>query len=468
MKLMTKLIASLALCLSAITTSAVQLSQNGLGQVLLFPYYTVNNNLNYLYSVVNTTDEPKAIKIRFLEGDIGKEVLDFNVYLSAYDVWTGALIPTQSTIPGHVGEPSAKHLSFDTSCAPFLNKAGQELLPFVIDEDIDPTNRNLSRATQGYWEVIEMGVVTGNAAIAVDHGTNGIPANCAALENAWSLEDGWNLAPLSDPTGGLMGSASLINVAEGIAFPYDAIALENFWQGAGMHTDPGSLLPDLSAAYPESRTLLPSGELAISEWETGFEAVSAVLMKAELHNEYVLDAGVAGKTEWVINFPTKSYHADQGLTAVAPFTSPWTGQGSCDDFTINRWDREEQADIVNGGTAGLPPPAPPSPKLCFANNVIEFIKPGGYIDATTKILGADDFITVEGIVTGVATENGWARINFDEEPNHRMIPVSGTGYVGLPATGFMVQQFTNAGAAEGLLAQYGNLFMHKGSVITSQ
>jgi hypothetical protein len=45
-----------------------------------------------------------------------------------------------------------------------------------------------------------------------------------------------------------------------------------------------------------------------------------------------------------------------------------------------------------------------------------------------------------------------------------MMPVEGEGLMGLPAVGFMVQQFTNANAAEGLLAQYGHLFQHKGRV----
>ena len=36
----------------------------------------------------------KAVKVRFLEGKNSREVLDFNLYLSAKDVWTAAIIPT--------------------------------------------------------------------------------------------------------------------------------------------------------------------------------------------------------------------------------------------------------------------------------------------------------------------------------------------------------------------------------------
>jgi hypothetical protein len=42
--------------------------------------------------------------------------------------------------------------------------------------------------------------------------------------------------------------------------------------------------------------------------------------------------------------------------------------------------------------------------------------------------------------------------------------VDANGYLGLPVAGFAAQQFTNAGAAEGLLAQYAGLFSHKGQI----
>ena len=49
---------------------------------------------NSLLSVVNSTASAKAVKVRFLEGRNSREVLDFNLYLSAKDVWTAAIIPT--------------------------------------------------------------------------------------------------------------------------------------------------------------------------------------------------------------------------------------------------------------------------------------------------------------------------------------------------------------------------------------
>jgi len=78
---------------------AVSVNADGLGQALIYPYYTVRDAVvgspyNSLLSVVNSTQSAKAVKVRFLEGKNSREVLDFNLYLSAKDVWTAAVIPT--------------------------------------------------------------------------------------------------------------------------------------------------------------------------------------------------------------------------------------------------------------------------------------------------------------------------------------------------------------------------------------
>ena len=52
---------------------AVNLNPDGLGQVLIYPYYTTRsdgagNVYNSLLSVVNSTASVRAVKVRFLEG----------------------------------------------------------------------------------------------------------------------------------------------------------------------------------------------------------------------------------------------------------------------------------------------------------------------------------------------------------------------------------------------------------------
>ena len=73
---------------------AVNVNPNGLGQVLIYPYYTVNQTAKATRSTRcfrgQLDGSVKAVKVRFLEGKDSREVLDFNLFLSAYDVWTRA------------------------------------------------------------------------------------------------------------------------------------------------------------------------------------------------------------------------------------------------------------------------------------------------------------------------------------------------------------------------------------------
>ena len=79
------------------SAQAVNINPDGLGQVLVYPYYTVNGGNNTLLSVVNTSEDAKAVKVRFMEGQNTREVLDFNLYMSAYDVWAASISDVAGT-----------------------------------------------------------------------------------------------------------------------------------------------------------------------------------------------------------------------------------------------------------------------------------------------------------------------------------------------------------------------------------
>ena len=109
---------------------AVNLAPEGLGQALIYPYYTVRNGANgfaynTLLSVVNTTGSAKAVKVRFLEGKNSKEVLDFNLFLSHDDVWTATVVNQAN---------GAAVQSDDNSC----------ILPAQLPESNSPSPRNSS------------------------------------------------------------------------------------------------------------------------------------------------------------------------------------------------------------------------------------------------------------------------------------------------------------------------------------
>ena len=68
---------------------AVSVSSDNLGQALIFPYYTVRGGWNTLFGVTNTSNQVVAVKVRFREAYNSRDVFDFNIILSPYDVWTG-------------------------------------------------------------------------------------------------------------------------------------------------------------------------------------------------------------------------------------------------------------------------------------------------------------------------------------------------------------------------------------------
>ena len=221
--------------ISSFNTTAVNISTDGYGESIILPYYTVNNNLNTLITVNNSTDHVKAVKLHFREGKEGKAVLSFNLYLAPQDIWAAGIVPSTSTIPGHQGEASALFISVDTSCTPFLNAAGQEFLPYEIEAESEDTH--MERSREGFIEIIEMGVVDMNSELgqaAIIPVGSGIPNSCADIEAAfsngdWSGESQLQNQHMQQPSGGLSAEAALIDVAEGVLFSVDAVAFEHFF-----------------------------------------------------------------------------------------------------------------------------------------------------------------------------------------------------------------------------------------------
>jgi hypothetical protein len=195
-----------------------------------------NPQFNSLLSVVNSTASAKAVKVRFLEGKDSREVLDFNLYLSAHDVWTAGVLPTSD---------GAGVVTFDKSCTvPVVSSTVSSPTPFVnyayTGTNADGGDTSLDRTREGYVEIIEMGDVTGATATAATHVGGVPPCTAAAL-----------IAPIAPTntvlgTGGLFGTMTIINVNASAETGYDAVALEAFRTvPPALWADAGSILPTL-------------------------------------------------------------------------------------------------------------------------------------------------------------------------------------------------------------------------------
>ncbi|BFM21616.1 hypothetical protein [Gilvimarinus japonicus] len=489
------------------TAQAAYLSADGTGQALLFPYYTVDGGNFTNINIVNTTNEVKALKVRFLEGENSQEVLDFNLYLSAYDHWAGGISMSSNVddvarpdgapasdpnfgigdgeSPGKIAVLAAGANPADpqgeTSCtAPEIGADGVDFVNYAYawtdtGQATTDGNRSMARTHEGYVEVIEMGVlgVENADGTVTESGTNtfgaagwathsaGVPANCDGLRNAWKSSGEWgvggtgasrNIVP---PTGGLYGYASIIDVMEGTSASYDAVAIGGFTSTA-VNTDTGSVNPSMLNADEFSDVFYDdgSGIAVVSDSFSGnsADAVSSLFMRDTLSNDYVLDSGIAAETDWVITMPTKRFYSSETtLAARAPFSAMWDGDKACEHINVTYWDRDEGTPTPEQieeqlDFSPLPPQLEDIPdgfNLCTEVSIMTF--------NGSSVLDSSDRLTYNlNLADGFV--DGWASIDLSNavppggnaaEYNARQVVGDNNTYIGLPVTGFAIQKYQN-------------------------
>lgn len=470
--LMTAMVAALG---GVGTAQAVHVNSDGLGQVLIYPYYTVQNGFDSYINLVNTTDQVKAVKVRFLEGKNSQEVLDFNLYLSPNDEWSGKVTTSASG--------GAKLESADTSCiAPAQIKAGGEdfrNLQYQAD-----SIKTVARTREGYVEVIEMGVVTDDdSKVAATHiggsaTVTATPADCALIRtNAKSggLFNGPKATNgIGAPTGGLYGFVTLINVNSGLKTTVDAVAVDNFFTdtlpatGLDLHFAPGTTSPSLEDVNTDGEIIDGNAVLTYTS-VNAIDNLSAILTRSNVYNDYSIDAGRDSKTDWVLTFPTKRFYVN---TATAtPFTETWkTGTStSCDPISIVYYDREERRHNVTIDEDFSPKPDVQADTYSLCNEVNTLsIKRFGTADGASTLFGAA-YTNASFTVHDAGFVAGWMNIAFANElPGSVSIgglpPVPAT-LTGLPVVGFSALSNSNGTLVVGgvnVLSNYLGSAVHKG------
>ena len=78
--------------MTAASATKFEQAEGGVGHILVVPYFTTQNDNMSVFHVVNTdTVNGKALKVRFRGAANSDDILDFTVFLSPYDVWTGSV-----------------------------------------------------------------------------------------------------------------------------------------------------------------------------------------------------------------------------------------------------------------------------------------------------------------------------------------------------------------------------------------
>lgn len=440
-----------AIC-AAGDAGAASLDPGGVGQALIFPYYTVRsaggNAFNTYISIVNHRAEEKAVRVRFREGRMSREVLSFNLFLARNDVWTGALVPSGA---------GTRLISIDVSCTdPALSlDPGLEFRNTAYSGVLaDGFGDGLDRTREGFVEVLEMATLTGASADAVLHRTTGVPAGCALVRPP-------NTPEVARPMGGLSGTLTLINVTSGLDFTVNAEALADL-ASRPYYRPAGDAYPDFAAAEIDPvSAVVANGQMYRSVWSSPVNAVSATLMRSEWITEYVLDQGSASLTDVVLTLPTRHLHATASM-ASAPFSAaarwaPACGAHRDEAIGLLPFNREARSRVAPG--CDYPCPSPPPPAVCASAAVGSVDNGSAHFPATPEsaVLGS----LTRGLYFGdtplpASFENGWIRIRPATPLPLISLPASirvdlATGqltpgahqYAGLPSLGFTVRTFRN-------------------------
>jgi hypothetical protein len=464
------------------------LGAHGIGQVLIYPYYTVNGGNGTLISIANTNEEGKALKVRFHEGLNGRVVADFNLYLSEWDVWVGQVFDTSAD---GAGPPRSRRTTAAARFPHLRRSAGKapgrcySAMPHIRRRTPTAGPDTQARTHEGYFEVIEMGVVTNatkNSLTAITH-VAGVPAHCSQVIAAWGAQGYWTQAPATDlgpPTGGLYGSEAVLNIAEGTMYTANAEAIDGF-STAQQHSAPGSASPDLNTASASagivSAFVAVGGIMIHADYAKAEDAVSALFMASALYNEYVVDPAVAAASDWVVTLPTKRFYTDPLLLGAnqprAPFNALFgsaEGGTSCSPIDPKVFSREEDRPI---GCAGFPscPPVDPGFALCYSANVLT-IGSSESVFATHLVHEGADFTSVIAVPgTYGDYRSGQLRIDLtrdadgSEAAHPPLTSANGPVLYGLPAFGFLAMRYINANVTPGVLANYSGDYPHRSRVI---
>jgi hypothetical protein len=351
---------------------AVNIAQDGLGQVLVFPYYTTKAGWSTLFNLTNTSNKTVIIKVRWREGFNSRDVRDFNVVLSPYDTWTAS---TGAAIDG------ARVITADKSCTyPTLTNntepdktkpveaapqgtTGINFADFAFTkhgnqdnrDTRDPKFQKMDRTEEGYFEVFNMGSLDNVALLkrkaeAQNGGAKLTKDELSALqvvENAKHVKTGGNKARpksckdtlpvlrdtemmlriLDAPANVLKGRAILVKGKDGIAAGYDPLVLANF-AGQPIYQTPDSKDPNLNDADPIAVIINDddiSKPLVLTQATNpgiigkNVDAVTQLISRSTVINDYNVTGD--SQTAWVLTFPTKNFYVDRALHASSTFAT---------------------------------------------------------------------------------------------------------------------------------------------------
>lgn len=484
------------------TANLLTFNEDGVGHVLIVPYFSAQGGNATLLSVVNTdTVRGKAVKVRFRGASNSDDLFDFQLFLSPGDVWT-------ANVSRDTGSGLPRLTTTDRSCTLPANINGTFITSRL--NTVDLTGDALANeAREGYVELLNMGdipSVAGTTSVwfATKHNAGGVAPCTASILESLTIQD----TRLNNPTTGLFANWTIINVPNTTVWTGEAAALEARLSGAivagagnnvywpqtsvpltgaqilantadplfrGGFVEGASYdLPDLSTPY----TLFTASPIAQANELSDAMAVQTVA------GEYISSSAIGASTDWVVSKPTRRYYAavdydgatageklitnynQYGITASDYYRSNLSNSGqviagstatgnmvmgnaqnggktwqACVQVSsVQFWDREEISPV--GSAIVISPGQPqPAPSLCGEISVLG-------INSPTSPLGAG--ISRFNLTLPSALVDGWGRLTAANT-------FGGINY-GLPMLVHQFSKATNPAVSAGVSGTFGGVW----------
>lgn len=469
------------------------------GHILVVPYFTAQDGNMSVFHVVNTdTINGKAVKVRFRGASNSDDILDFQLFMSPGDVWTG------SVRQGANGNAMLE--TADTSCTvPRIPAGGAS---FVVDR-LNPAADTANETREGYVELFTMADIPLNAATGslystIKHKTNGAAPDCAQTileSSAGNLSNITSAATaraigFDTPTGSLFGDWYIINVAQTTTFSGSATVIRaenapgvlgrgNFVHFPQSATPAGDATAMLNTADPLFRTewadgtyadvtgapAIPAAFYDLPDLSTPYTTLVGLTNTAPLSqaglltasiatnnvsNQYATAPSISAKTDFVFSMPTRRYsvaydYEESGRDGLRfsklydaavqlPVGQQWfnssvvTLSGKQICVTASGQDFYSREEQTVSAGAVFSPGQVSKTTLCGEASVLSI---GG------SVLGAT---VAKQSVTPNFT-NGWLKVNF--------------GGAGVPVQGFAATKLTNPQANPGVSGNYGITWPHR-------
>lgn len=477
---------------SAQTADRLVFNPEGVGHILIVPYFSTQSGNATLLNIVNTdTVNGKALKVRFRGASNSDDVYDFQLFLSPSDVWTASITQGASGL--------ARLTTSDRSCTVPANVNGD-----FITSRLNPAlsgDALANETREGYVEILNMGdipSVAGTTSLwyATKHNAAGTaPCTRSILDNLTVSDD-----RLRNPTTGLMANWTIINVTQTTVWSGEAAAIEartsDGVRGTGRNVywpqradpvgvsalltvtaDPLFLdgavtaaqydIPDLSTPYVSTACIANCAQVQAN-------ALSFAMAATRVAGEYLSTASINATTDWVVSKPTRRYYAavdytgsvsggpviidnlnDNGVPIAVYYrrsTSTTTGnlqlgnainggkpyQACVQVNSVSWWDREERAPDPEGPVISPGQPKQP-PFLCGEVSVLG-------INSPTSPLGAS-VARVNATLPSSFSE-GWGLLTA-------LNPFAPYGNLGLPMLVTQFSKATNSAVSPGISGTFG-------------